>query len=282
MSPDPREVLTRPAPPPDTTLHYGALPEHVADVYLPEAGDDTGTLVLVVHGGFWRAQYDRAHVRPMCHALAGAGYTVASVEFRRTGQAGGGWPGTFDDVAQAMDTVPTLLADAVGGPFPRVVLLGHSAGGHLATWAVSRPSLPPTCPWFRPDAGADMVVDLAGVNRAMGHAATDRMLMSIAQSLRPYAERVDGCFLGRLNGSDFALCLPVAGVARETAQALASLLKNAFEAIGRRCGLPAPCAWTPWLVCFVTVNGRDSFCSSGPAASLLHMSSAKLRLQTAQ
>ncbi|CAN7386215.1 bifunctional diguanylate cyclase/phosphodiesterase [Rhizobacter sp. LjRoot28] len=76
------------------------------------------------------------------------------------------------------------------------------------------------------------VVDLAGVNRAMGHAATDRMLMSIAQSLRPYAERVDGCFLGRLNGSDFALCLPVAGVARETAQALADALRLVLPTIG--------------------------------------------------
>ena len=76
------------------------------------------------------------------------------------------------------------------------------------------------------------VVDLAGVNRALGHAATDRMLTSIAQSLRPYAERVEGCFLGRLNGSDFALCLPVAGVARETAQALADALRLVLPSIG--------------------------------------------------
>ena len=160
---DPREVLSRPAPPPDTTLHYGELPEHEADVYLPEAHADAGTLVVVVHGGFWRAQYDRVHIRPLSHALATAGFTVASIEFRRTGQTGGGWPGTFDDVAAAIDDVPALLSDVLGIPIPRRVLLGHSAGGHLVTWAASRPSLPTSSPWFRPDAGADLVVDLAGV-----------------------------------------------------------------------------------------------------------------------
>jgi acetyl esterase/lipase len=163
MGDGPRAVLTRPAPAPDTTLHYGTRPEHVADVYLPDARADIRTLVLVVHGGFWRVEYDRTHLRPMCHALARTGATVASIEFRRTGQPGGGWPGTFDDVALAMDTIPQMMADAVGRPLPRLVLLGHSAGGHLATWAVSRPSLPPESPWFRPDAGANMVVDLAGV-----------------------------------------------------------------------------------------------------------------------
>jgi acetyl esterase/lipase len=163
MTSDPREVLTRPAAAPDTVLHYGDLPEHVADVYLPSAAQDNHTLVVLVHGGFWRVEYDRLHVRPMAQALAGVGYTVASIEFRRTGQPGGGWPGTFDDVARAVDVVPGLVAEAVGTALPRVVLLGHSAGGHLVTWAASRPSLPPGSPWFRPDAGAQLVVDLAGV-----------------------------------------------------------------------------------------------------------------------
>lgn len=163
MTADPREVLSRPAAAPDTTLHYGDLPEHVVDVFLPSAARDNRTLVLVVHGGFWRVEYDRMHVRPMAEALAARGYTAAAIEFRRTGQAGGGWPGTFDDVARAVDVVPLLVAEALGTTLSKVVLLGHSAGGHLVTWAASRPSLPPSSPWFRPDAGADLVVDLAGV-----------------------------------------------------------------------------------------------------------------------
>jgi len=76
------------------------------------------------------------------------------------------------------------------------------------------------------------VLDLAGVNRSLGHTAADRVITTIAQALRPYAERVTGCFLGRLNGSDFALCLPVAGVARETAQALADALRLVLPSWG--------------------------------------------------
>lgn len=76
------------------------------------------------------------------------------------------------------------------------------------------------------------VIDLAGINRNLGHAATDRVITTIAQALRPYTERVNGCFLGRLNGSDFALCLPVAGVVRETAQALSQALNLMLPTLG--------------------------------------------------
>ena len=69
------------------------------------------------------------------------------------------------------------------------------------------------------------VIDLASVNRGLGHAATDHLIVTIAQALRPYPERVAGCFLGRLNGSDFALCLPVAGMAEETAHSLIAALQ---------------------------------------------------------
>lgn len=76
------------------------------------------------------------------------------------------------------------------------------------------------------------VMDLAGLNRQLGHATVDRMLLTIAQSLRPYADQVRGCFLGRLNGSDFALCLPAAGVAHETAHALSEALRLVLPSFG--------------------------------------------------
>ena len=76
------------------------------------------------------------------------------------------------------------------------------------------------------------VMDLAGLNRQLGYAAVDRLLVTIAQALRPYADQVRGCFLGRLNGSDFALCLPVAGVAQETALALAEALRLVLPTFG--------------------------------------------------
>jgi len=76
------------------------------------------------------------------------------------------------------------------------------------------------------------VMDLAGLNRQLGHETVDRMLLTIAQSLRPYADQVRGCFLGRLNGSDFALCLPAAGVAHETAHALSEALRLVLPSFG--------------------------------------------------
>ena len=76
------------------------------------------------------------------------------------------------------------------------------------------------------------VMDLGGLNRQLGHAVVDRLLLTMAQSLRPYADQVRGCFLGRLNGSDFALCLPAAGVAHETALALAEALRLVLPSFG--------------------------------------------------
>jgi diguanylate cyclase (GGDEF)-like protein len=76
------------------------------------------------------------------------------------------------------------------------------------------------------------VFDLAGVNRNLGHSAADRVIVTIAQALRPYSERAKGCFLGRLNGSDFALCLPVPNIARETAQALSDALSVLLPSLG--------------------------------------------------
>ena len=76
------------------------------------------------------------------------------------------------------------------------------------------------------------VMELAALNRQFGHAATDRMLVTIAQSLQPYADEVKGCFLGRLNGSDFAMCLPAPGVLHETAQTLAQALHLVLPTLG--------------------------------------------------
>jgi acetyl esterase/lipase len=93
--------------------------------------------VIFFHGGFWRAEYDRAHVAPLAQALAEAGFIAATPEYRRTG-AGGGWPATFDDVRAAVAATPGLVADRSPGP---TVLAGHSAGGHLALWAAAESGL---------------------------------------------------------------------------------------------------------------------------------------------
>ena len=88
--------------------------------------------MIFIHGGFWRAAFDRSHAGPLAADLAARGHPVATVEFRRVGQAGGGWPGTFDDVAAAVVAAATELPD--GPP----ILAGHSAGGQLALWYAGR------------------------------------------------------------------------------------------------------------------------------------------------
>jgi len=139
MSVDPRAVLHRTAPEPDGTVCYGNHPDQIADFRLPAtsyAGPPL-PLVIVIHGGFWRAAYDRRHTGPLAADLAARGYPVAQLEYRRTGQPGGGWPGTFDDVEAGIAALPTLLAAAMDRPELNEtppILLGHSAGGQLALW----------------------------------------------------------------------------------------------------------------------------------------------------
>jgi acetyl esterase/lipase len=124
-------------------------------------------LVLFLHGGFWRVAYDRTHTGPLATALASAGFAVCVPEFRRTGQRGGGWPGTFDDVAAAVDTLPAIVREAAGahviGDGP-VLLAGHSAGGHLALWAASRHRLAPGASWYAAAGQVRGVVALAAVS----------------------------------------------------------------------------------------------------------------------
>lgn len=139
MPADPRAVLTQPAPPPDATVPYGDHPEQLADLRRPAGDGPPRPLVVVVHGGFWRAEYDRGHTGPMAAALAALGHPVAQLEYRRTGQPDGGWPHTLTDVLAGVAALPALAAAALPGrvaPGP-VILVGHSAGGHLALYAAA-------------------------------------------------------------------------------------------------------------------------------------------------
>jgi acetyl esterase/lipase len=159
MARDPIEVLDERAAPPARTSSYGTDPAQVYDVRLPAAdAPPRGLGVVVVHGGFWREGYDRGHAGPQAQALADAGYPTAVVEYRRTGMAGGGWPGTADDVRAA---VAAVRADPdLAGP---LVLVGHSAGGQLCAWAAGQA-------WAH---GLRGVVSLAGVLDLAHGQATD-------------------------------------------------------------------------------------------------------------
>jgi acetyl esterase/lipase len=191
---DSRDVLTRPAPPPDVVLSYGPGQNHIADLRLPMRGRLGGgsvPLVIFLHGGFWRAAYDRTHTGPLAAALAAEGFAVCTPEFRKVGQPEGGWPGTFDDVAAAVDVLPGLVRAQPGlagsaGRTPgigRVVFAGHSAGGHLALWAAARHRLPTGTRWHTSTPGCAGVVALcavsdlvSGYQRRLGNGAVAELL----------------------------------------------------------------------------------------------------------
>ncbi|WP_405855023.1 alpha/beta hydrolase [Streptomyces sp. NBC_00090] len=153
-------AFSHPAVPPDASAAYGDHPDQVVDFYAPRDGRTRAPLVVALHGGAWRAPYDRQHLTPFVDFLARRGFAVASVEYRRgsdiprqggTNPVAGRWPETFDDVAAALDAVPELAAAHLPqADTGRIVLTGHSAGGHLALWAAARHVLPADSPWRLP------------------------------------------------------------------------------------------------------------------------------------
>ena len=138
------EISDRPAPSPAQRLAYGEGPLTFGELRLP-AGNGPFSVAVVVHGGCWRSENDLRHVLHLSAALTRAGIATWTVEYRRIGDPGGGWTGTFQDVAAGTDYVRTL-AEQFPVDLNRVVLVGHSAGGHLALWLAGRQNLPQDSP----------------------------------------------------------------------------------------------------------------------------------------
>ena len=116
-------------------IDYGDAGSQFGDLYLP-SGDPRGTVVLV-HGGAWRSEEDLSIVSEVAEDLRHEGHVVWNVEYRRVGEPGGGWPGTFEDVGAAIDHLDELAVDHPIA-LDRVVVMGHSAGATLALWAAGR------------------------------------------------------------------------------------------------------------------------------------------------
>lgn len=164
------EIASQPVPPADHRIPYGSDSLHFGELRLPQ-GPGPHPLVVVIHGGCWRSQYDLRHIASASAALTRAGFATWTLEYRRIGNPGGGWPGTFRDVAQGADYVRTLAQR-----FPldtgRVVLIGHSAGGHLALWLAARRNLPRESPLSLPNPlPVRGVVSLAGITDLRGYGA---------------------------------------------------------------------------------------------------------------
>ena len=117
------------------TASYGALPDQEGDLYLP--AHSRAPVVCLLHGGFWRMPHGRDQMAAVAQDLVSRGYAVWNMEYRRLGVRTAGWPGTFDDVITGIDRLAQFVADGTDLDLDRVVVCGHSAGGHLALWAAA-------------------------------------------------------------------------------------------------------------------------------------------------
>ena len=124
------DILSKPQPRPDERVAYGADPNQFLEVRLPRTTEPHSAL-LNIHGGYWRAKNDLAHAGHLCETLRAAGVATFNTEYRRVGNAGGGWPGTFEDIRSAYRLVQQAHSRFHLDP-NRLVVMGHSAGGQLA------------------------------------------------------------------------------------------------------------------------------------------------------
>jgi acetyl esterase/lipase len=161
------DILDRNPPKADLRLPYGPLPLQFGDLWLPNLGHPIAgrryPLLVFLHGGWWKSAYDLGYAGFLCQAMKDQGVAIWSLEYRRVGDSGGGWPGTLLDVADGMHHVVKLAAT-----YPidtsRVITAGHSAGGHLAFWLAARHHIPHTSvlAQSQPNLALKGVVGLAG------------------------------------------------------------------------------------------------------------------------
>jgi acetyl esterase/lipase len=124
------DILTLPPPPADARLAYGTGQLQFGDLRLPKSKSPF-PVVMNIHGGYWRAKYDLAHAGHLCAALTAKGLATWNLEYRRVGNDGGGWPGTFEDIVNGFRFLPQL-AQRYNLDSARILVMGHSAGGQLA------------------------------------------------------------------------------------------------------------------------------------------------------
>jgi acetyl esterase/lipase len=145
------DILSLKPPPADARLAYGPDPNQFFDLRLPSSKNKSASaLVINIHGGYWRAKYNLNHAGHLCAALTVRGLATANLEYRRVGNEGGAWPGTFADIRSAYQFL-RQNAQAYNLDTQRVVVMGHSAGGQLALCLAAH------------EPGVKRVVSLAGV-----------------------------------------------------------------------------------------------------------------------
>jgi len=129
------DVLSAGAAPHSAQFTYGPAASQYVRFWRAPPASEPAPVVVLVHGGCWLEAYDVAHIAPLASALAAEGFAVWAPEYRRVGEAGGGWPGSGEDLLAALRA---LQAQApTGADLQQVLLVGHSAGGQLALWATA-------------------------------------------------------------------------------------------------------------------------------------------------
>jgi acetyl esterase/lipase len=144
-------------------IAYGSAPSQFGELWLPaQAGP--APVVVLIHGGCWQDSYGLSLMNRLAADLRDHGVAVWNIEYRRLGEAGGGYPGTFTDTGAAIDALRGLARRYAIDP-DRVAVVGHSAGGQLALWAAARSRLPAASPLRAGDPlPIRLVVTLAGIN----------------------------------------------------------------------------------------------------------------------
>jgi acetyl esterase/lipase len=130
------EILSLTPPPADHRLRYGTDPNQFGDLRIPKSSAPF-PVVMNIHGGFWRAKYDLEHAGHLCAALTRRGIATWNVEYRRVGNSGGGWPGTFEDIRNGFRYLAQISKD-YNLDLARILVMGHSAGGQLALCVAAR------------------------------------------------------------------------------------------------------------------------------------------------
>jgi len=156
------DLAALPQPPADHVIAYGESPQQVAELRLPR-GAGPHAVVILIHGGCWETPWALDQLRSLAAALTAEGFATWSLEYRRLGDPGGGWPGTLADVGRGADRLRETAA-AHRLDLARVVAVGHSAGGHLALWLAARHNLPKrSVLWSADPLALRGVVALAGI-----------------------------------------------------------------------------------------------------------------------
>jgi acetyl esterase/lipase len=195
-------------------LAYGPEALQFGDLRLPSGAGPYPTVVLI-HGGYWRARYGLKLMTGLAKDLATRGYAAWNIEYRRVGDPGGAWPGTFLDVARAIDYL-RVIATIYALDLQRVVPIGHSAGGHLAFWLAARPRIP----------AGDM---LAGTSIKAGHPDDSPLVPAGAISL---AGVVDLVMAWQLHLSMDAVVGLLGGTPREVPERYATTSPAALLPLG--------------------------------------------------